>query len=656
MLKHLFIYYIKHIVKKLESSDLFRLFLRHQKTIFWSIFIVLSLSVFYQNFISQISSEHQESQSVLSIKEKRLNHYAKDLNQKTIYSITKHSIFKSSSENVYSIFNAPVEKWVVISLQDGGKYRIRGQDFSNPEILKITYQSVLDQGFIVRDGFNHDPSNPMADFLFRILSFLLLVIILVYAQQRMMGGFMKRDFRLKGKSTLQFSDIIGYDDVKKEVSEVLHQIQYRKDYRAHGLNPPKGILFTGSPGVGKTMFAQALAKEFNAAFFHATGSDFVEMFVGTGPKRIRSLFEQALKEKSAVIFIDEFDALGSRDGRQMDQERLSTINQLLSEMDGLKPQTTILVIAATNYPDRIDKALLRPGRFDKKIEIPLPDCQTRTDLLKHYFQRVHLDSSVDLSSIASSLQSFSPAQIKNLTNQSIQIAIRESLLLKNIVIDTEHFSKNLDLDEIQSLTITNAHIEEALEIILLGISSRDGHEDELVRIAYHELGHALIGHLLNPYSQVKKISIQGRGMALGFAIHEPHSSKSDRFLKTQLELEASIAVYLAGRASEQYFLSHVSSGCADDLEKATQIAYQMVCHYGMSDLGLVSRKPDIHGNYSQEIASQVEKILNHQYEVALKICQQNQAWFSTFVPLLLEKKVLYADDLFGKSSVNIVMP
>lgn len=452
------------------------------------------------------------------------------------------------------------------------------------------------------------------------------ILVLIAAQLLMSEVVGGKNFAAKSIDVdMNFDDIIGYDDVKEQFKEIASFIKDKKDYELNELTVPRGILLTGEPGVGKTMFAKAFANEVNASLFFASGSDFAEMYVGVGAKRVRNLFRMARISAPAIIFIDEFDAIGSREGMVQDSERISVINQLLTEMDGLGAKSDIFVIATTNYQNKIDTALLRPGRIDRKINIPSPDKGTRKAIIKKYLGNF-IANEKTLDSLAIRTQGYSGATLKNLVDETKSlVAKRGGLKEKNITIEDFNSSQ---------------------ETILLGLKkSLDFNEEQERRIAYHELGHAVASLTLNPTHSVEKITIEPRGNALGFTMIIPTEEK---FLHTKDELLKQVCMLLAGRAAEEIFLGNVTNGAADDLNRANKIVNDMIEKFGMGDkhplLVNISDKDNVNDHTKDERA----RILGEQYEITKELILSRKDKLEELAQILIAEKNITGEEMLQK--------
>ncbi len=411
-------------------------------------------------------------------------------------------------------------------------------------------------------------NNWVTNFLISWLPFLILIVLwIVFLKQLQPGNkpfsFAKSRAKLikEGDIKVTFKDVAGIEEVKEELQDVIEFLKNPQKFTKLGARIPKGILLVGAPGTGKTLLAKAVAGEAGVPFFSISGSDFVEMFVGVGAARVRDLFNQAKTNAPCIVFIDEIDAVGRQRGAGLGgghDEREQTLNQLLVEMDGFDTSEGIVVLAATNRPDILDPALLRPGRFDRQVVVPPPDVNGREAILKLYAKKFKVDESIDLKNIAKSTPGFTGADIENMLNEAALIAAKKG-----------------------KEKITLEDLEEAKDKILMG-KERKGiilSEEEKKIIAYHEAGHALVAYYLPDPDPVHKISIIPRGHTLGVTQQLP---LDDRHIYTEDYLLKKITVLLGGRVSEEIVFNKVSSGAQDDLNKATQIARKMVCNWGMS--------------------------------------------------------------------------
>ena len=369
---------------------------------------------------------------------------------------------------------------------------------------------------------------------------------------------------LQGKVNITFADVAGVDEAKDELKEIVEFLKTPKKFQALGAKIPKGLLVMGAPGTGKTLLARAIAGEAGVPFFSLSGSDFVEMFVGVGASRVRDLFASAKKQTPCIIFMDEIDAVGRHRGAGLGgghDEREQTLNQLLVEMDGFDPNTNIIVIAATNRPDILDPALLRPGRFDRQIVLDKPDLNGRKDIIKIHMKGKPVASGVDISVLARRTPGFTGADIENMLNEAAILAARAD-------------KKEITMEE----------MEEAIDRVIAGPEkkSRVISEKEKSIVANHEVGHALLSRILPNADPVHKVSILPRGMALGYTLQLP---LQDRYLITKAEVLDQLTVMLGGRVAEEMIFNELTSGAHNDLERATELAKRMVCEYGMSKLG-----------------------------------------------------------------------
>jgi len=471
---------------------------------------------------------------------------------------------------------------------------------------------------------------------------LLIMVWLFFMRQMQMGGnramsFGKARARLISDKSVKvtFNDVAGIDEAKAEVQEIIDFLKDPQKFSKLGGKIPKGVLLVGPPGTGKTLLAKAIAGEAGVPFFSISGSDFVEMFVGVGASRVRDLFDQAKKNAPCLVFIDEIDAVGRHRGAGLGgghDEREQTLNQLLVEMDGFEPNEGVIIIAATNRPDVLDPALLRPGRFDRQIVVPQPDVKGRLEILKVHTRNIPLADNVNLEVIARGTPGFSGADLANLVNEAALLAARKS----KTVVDMEEF-------------------EAAKDKVLMGVERRSMiiSDEEKRNTAYHEGGHALVAKLTPGTDPIHKVSIIPRGRALGVTQQLP---LDDRYTYSKDYLLKTISVLLGGRAAEEIALGHMTTGAGNDLERATELARKMVTQWGMSErlgpLTFGKREEQIflgkelakHKDYSEktaeEIDSEVKRIVTEQYEYAKELIRKNRGLLDALVNLLLEKETV----------------
>ena len=479
---------------------------------------------------------------------------------------------------------------------------------------------------------------------------LLLVGVWIFFMRQMQGGggrgalsFGKSKARLltEDKNNITFSDVAGVDEAKEEVQELVEFLREPSRFQKLGGRIPRGVLMTGSPGTGKTLLAKAIAGEAKVPFFTISGSDFVEMFVGVGASRVRDMFEQAKKHAPCIIFIDEIDAVGRQRGAGLGgghDEREQTLNQLLVEMDGFDGNEGVIVIAATNRPDVLDPALLRPGRFDRQVHVPLPDIRGREGILKVHMRKVPLDKDVDASIIARGTPGFSGADLANLINEAALFAARAG-----------------------RKTVTMEEFELAKDKVLMGVERRSivMPEEERLNTAYHESGHTVVAKVLKDQTDpVHKVTIIPRGRALGVTMQLP---EEDRYSHNRDHLLARIAVLMGGRIAEELFMSQMTTGAANDFETATELAQKMVQRWGMSDqLGprvygdnesevFLGRDVTTHRNLSNATAEQVDgeitRIIEEQYGRARKIIDEHREKVEIMARALMDWETLESDQI-----------
>jgi len=477
----------------------------------------------------------------------------------------------------------------------------------------------------------------------------LLIVIFFFMMRRLGGPGSAMAFgRSRGRLYAQedigitFGDVAGIDEAVDELREVVDFLETPEKYRVLGGRIPKGVLLVGPPGTGKTLLAKAVAGEAGVPFFSISGSDFVEMFVGVGAARVRDMFQQAQAKAPCIVFIDELDALGKTRGSGLvggHDEREQTLNALLVEMDGFSSNSGVIVMAATNRPETLDPALLRPGRFDRHVLVDRPDIRGREEILKVHIDKVKIDESVDLKKIAAITSGFVGADLANLVNEAALLAARED-----------------------KSAVTIQEFTEGVERVTAGLEKRQRiiHEDEKQRVAYHESAHALVAYSLPNTDPVHKVSIIPRGLAaLGYTMQRP---EGDRYLVTQSELESRIQVLLAGTLAEEIVFNDVSSGAQNDLERATEIARSMVTEYGMSRLGRVTyreggRSPFLAGtdeiprerthseHTAREIDEEIKHIIDRLLEKVRHILQSRREALVALAERLIEQEVIDTEEL-----------
>jgi cell division protease FtsH len=436
-----------------------------------------------------------------------------------------------------------------------------------------------------------------------------------------------------------FKDVAGTDEAKEELQEIIEFLKDPQKFQKLGGRIPKGVLLVGPPGTGKTLLARAIAGEANVPFFSISGSDFVEMFVGVGASRVRDLFEQGKKNAPCIIFIDEIDAVGRHRGAGLGgghDEREQTLNALLVEMDGFESNEGVILIAATNRPDVLDPALLRPGRFDRRVVVARPDVKGREEILRVHTRKVPIGDDVELSIIARGTPGFSGADLANLVNEAALWAARQNRKF-----------------------VMMADFEMSKDKVLMGVERKSMilSDEEKKNTAYHEAGHALVAAMTPGADPVHKVTIIPRGMALGLTMQLP---TDDKHSYTREYLEAMLAVLMGGRSAEEIFLGHITTGAGNDIERATEIARNMVCEWGMSELGplafgkkdeaiFLGREITQHRDYSEDTAIQIDKevrrIVSSGYDQAKSILNNNREILERIAVALLEREVIDANEV-----------
>jgi cell division protease FtsH len=483
--------------------------------------------------------------------------------------------------------------------------------------------------------------------LLNALPLLLLVGFCLFLMRQMQAGgnkalsFGKSRARLLSaqQKKVTFKDVAGTDEAKEELQEIIEFLKDPQKFQKLGGRIPKGVLLVGPPGTGKTLLARAIAGEANVPFFSISGSDFVEMFVGVGASRVRDLFEQGKKNAPCIIFIDEIDAVGRHRGAGLGgghDEREQTLNALLVEMDGFESNEGVILIAATNRPDVLDPALLRPGRFDRRVVVARPDVKGREEILRVHTRKKPIADDVDLSIIARGTPGFSGADLESLANEAALWAARQNRKL-----------------------VTMADFEMAKDKVLMGVERKSMilSDEEKKNTAYHEAGHALVAAMTPGADPVHKVTIIPRGMALGLTMQLP---TDDKHSYTKDHLEGMLAVLMGGRTAEELFLGHITTGAGNDIERATDIARNMVCEWGMSELGplafgkkeeaiFLGREIAQHRDFSEatavDIDKEVKRIVSTAYDKAKNILNTNRETLERIAQALLEREVLDANEV-----------
>ncbi len=532
------------------------------------------------------------------------------------------------------------ENIIVGTLKNGEKFKTYAPDY--PDLVK----ELQKKGVRIAAMPDHTPW--YMSVLFNFGPIILLVFLWVFFMRQMQAGgnkalsFGRSRAKLVSEKGIKvtFTDVAGIEEAKEEVQEIIDFLKDPQKFQKLGGKIPKGVLLVGPPGAGKTLLAKAIAGEAGVPFFSISGSDFVEMFVGVGASRVRDLFEQAKKNSPCIIFIDEIDAVGRHRGAGLGgghDEREQTLNQLLVELDGFAPNEGIIVLAATNRPDVLDPALLRPGRFDRQVIVPHPDVKGREEIIKVHIKNIPLAENVNIDILARGTPGFSGADLANLVNEAALLAARQS--------------KN---------KVEMADFETAKDKVIMGKERKSMiiSEEEKNNTAYHEAGHTLVAKLTPGTDPLHKVSIIPRGMALGITQQLPID---DRYTYSKEYILNTLAVLMGGRAAEEIALGHITTGAGNDLQRATDLARKMVCEWGMSDklgpLTFGKREEQIflgkeitkHKDYSEktaeEIDEEVKSIVKERYEYSKRLLLDNKASLLTLAQALLERETLDASEI-----------
>jgi cell division protease FtsH len=549
-------------------------------------------------------------------------------------------IMKVQQGEVAEVTIKKPENLITGTLKNGGKFKSYAPDY--PDLIKELREKN------VRIAARPDHTPWYMNVLFNFGPIILLVFLWVFFMRQMQTGgnkalsFGRSRAKLISEKGVKvtFTDVAGIEEAKEEVQEIIEFLKDPQKFQKLGGKIPKGVLLVGPPGAGKTLLAKAIAGEAGVPFFSISGSDFVEMFVGVGASRVRDLFEQAKKSSPCIIFIDEIDAVGRHRGAGLGgghDEREQTLNQLLVELDGFSPNEGIIVLAATNRPDVLDPALLRPGRFDRQVVVPHPDVKGRLEIIKVHIRNIPLDDNVNLEILARGTPGFSGADLANLINEAALLAARQSKT-KVEMVDFENAKDKVMMGKERKSMIIS--------------------DEEKKNTAHHEAGHALVAKLTPGTDPIHKVSIIPRGMALGITQQLPID---DRYTYSKEHILNTLAVLMGGRAAEEIALGRITTGAGNDLQRATELARKMVCEWGMSDrlgpLTFGKREEQIflgkeftkHKDYSEktaeEIDEEVKSIVSERYEYAKRLLLNNKQLLIDLASALLEKETLDASEI-----------
>jgi cell division protease FtsH len=541
------------------------------------------------------------------------------------------------------------------TLNDGNSYHTQ-----IPPNYTDIWKILQDKG--VKYTWKESAGNGWIGILFNAIPVLILLGLWIFMMRQMQSGgnkalsFGKSRARLHSsqQKKVTFKDVAGVEEAKEELQEIIEFLREPQKFQKLGGRIPKGVLLIGPPGTGKTLLARAIAGEANVPFFSISGSDFVEMFVGVGASRVRDLFEQGKKNAPCIIFIDEIDAVGRHRGAGLGgghDEREQTLNQLLVEMDGFESNEGVILVAATNRPDVLDPALLRPGRFDRRVVVDRPDVRGRESILRVHTKKVPIGDDVDLSVIARGTPGFAGADLANLVNEAALLAARQNRKV-----------------------VTQADFELAKDKVLMGVERKSliMSDKEKRTTAFHEAGHALVAALIEHADPLHKVTIIPRGMALGLTMQLPID---DKLSHEKNYLEAQLAILMAGRIAEEIFLKQMTTGARNDIERATEMARKMVCEWGMSELGPLSfgkqdeqiflgREIAQHRDYSEATAiridDQVRKLVEEAYGRSRKIIEERSEAMVRVAEALLEREVLDGSEVIdlinGKELTKVQTP
>ncbi len=532
------------------------------------------------------------------------------------------------------------ENLIVGVLKSGERFKSYAPDY--PDLV----QELRSKGVRISAKPEHTPW--YMSVLFNFGPIILLVFLWVFFMRQMQAGGNKALSFGRSRAKLvsdkgvkvTFADVAGIEEAKEEVTEIIEFLKDPQKFQKLGGKIPKGVMLVGPPGAGKTLLAKAIAGEAEVPFFSISGSDFVEMFVGVGASRVRDLFEQAKKNSPCIIFIDEIDAVGRHRGAGLGgghDEREQTLNQLLVELDGFAPNEGIIVLAATNRPDVLDPALLRPGRFDRQVVVPLPDVKGRLEIIRVHSKKVPLGEDVELETLARGTPGFSGADIANLINEAALLAARRSKT-KVAMIDFEDSKDKVMMGKERKSMIIS--------------------EEEKINTAYHEAGHTLVAKLTPGSDPLHKVSIIPRGMALGITQQLP---ADDKYTYSKEHVLNMLAVLMGGRVAEEICMNHITTGAGNDLQRATELARKMVCEWGMSNnmgpLTFGKREEQIflgkeytrHKDYSEktaeEIDAEIREIISERYDYSKKLLIDNKETLLKLFNVLLERETLDASEI-----------